>query len=55
MHELRCVALIFEGVVEEGVAHADETLLGARIYLIAELLIPHPVVRVATLRDLVSQ
>ena len=55
MHKLGCVALVLEGVVEEGVAHADETLLAAGVELIAQLLVPHPVVGVARGCDLVAQ
>lgn len=55
MHKLGCIALILEGVFEEGVAHTDHALLGAAIYVVAQLLEPHPVVGVARLHDLVCQ
>lgn len=54
MHELGGVALVFESVIEEGVTHANHALL-ATIELVSELFEPHPVVGVASLRDLVLQ
>ena len=54
MNEFGCIALILEGVIEEGIAHANQAFLSL-IDLIPELLEPHPVIRVASLRDIVSQ
>jgi hypothetical protein len=53
MDEFGCIALILESVVEESVAHADQTLLRSLVNSIPELLEPHPVVRVASLSDAV--
>ena len=55
MHEFRCVSLVFECVVKECIAHANHALLGSSLNLVLELLEPHPVVRVARLRDVVFQ
>ena len=44
--ELGSVALVLEGVVEEGISHADLGELGARLDGVLQLFLPHPVARV---------
>ena len=55
MDELRGIALILEGVIEEGIAHANQALLFGTIKIVAELLIPHPVTSIARLYDSVIE
>lgn len=46
MDELGSIALVLEGVVEEGISHADFGELGAWLDCVLQLLLPHPVARV---------
>ncbi len=48
MHKLRSIALILEGVIELGIAHPHDSGLIAG-HIIAELLLPTPVVGAASL------
>lgn len=55
MHKFRCVALVLKSVVKERITHAHKTPLISAIELVSELLVPHPVIRLAGLHDLVFQ
>ena len=52
MNELSGISLILEGIVKEGIAHADHGLLFFAD-VVLELLVPHPVLRVLRRRNLV--
>jgi len=49
--EFGCIALILIGVVKESVTHTNQG--GLILESVSELLVPHPVVRVLRLDDLV--
>ena len=56
MHELGCVALVLVGIIEKGIAHANQSgRVVRRLKRIAELLVPHPVGRLFSLNNVIGK
>ena len=55
MNQLGRISLVFKRVVKEGVAHAHHALLCAWVYVVPQLLEPHPVVWLTRLDNAINE